>query len=635
MNVFGDCYDGLPEDGGLRRTLPEAGDSEYTHPVKLRPKGRLMAEQAKRRFFPWLAILLLLTTGRLLDSLVSLQLIGGGASAAQAESARTAPIVQLPPRGIFLDSAGAPLLKNVPDFSLAIIPADFPTKSVDRQARFKLLEAATGLNPEVFTEIEKNWVFKLEPVVLKEHIGREEALLLEEKISQIPGAAVLTTANRQYERLPGLGPILGYTGRVSETDLENHPDYGHSDDTGKAGLELQYETLLRGQPGQTEVEINARGQIKQVLTSTKPEAGRNVELYLERPLQEQVAAALRAAIDKAGAKAGAAVAIDPRTGGILASVSLPDYDNNLFARGITKDEYAALSQNESFPLLNRVTYGLYPSGSTIKPFVAAAALNEHVVSPNQRLQTPETISVGQWTFRDWKFHGSADVYQAVAESNNVYFYTVGGGYGNIQGLGVDRIDKYLESFGFGRKTGVDYGPEQAGTVPSPAWKQKTKKESWYIGDTYNLSIGQGDLLVTPLQLARGIAAIANGGRLIEPRYARALTGGGQRQEIEAKTDNPQVVPPEVVKVIKDAMRRTVEAGSARPLQAVGVPVAAKTGTAQFTATDKSKTHAWTVAYAPADNPEMVLAVIVEGGGESFDVALPVIKDVFTWKWPKR
>ncbi len=632
-SIFGHFYDGLPGDQSLRQAENREGD-EYEHPLGRHPGRRVAEAETVRRSYPWLALLLLLCLGRLMVSLVHLQLQEAGQGVAEATANRARPIPILPRRGVFLDSDGKPLLTNKPSFSLAVTTADFPIKAADRAARYQQIEQLAGLPGDTFVDLEKRWVFSLEPRIIKDNVDRDEALLLSEKLSQVPGVQVVVSSERQYDSLPGLSHILGYVGRLSAAEEASHPGYQTDEVIGKTGLERQYESAVRGQNGEEEVEINARGQIQRVIGSTNPVAGDNVQLYLDRGLQTELTNALRTAIQNSGAKAAVGIALDPNTGGILASVSLPDYDANLFSGGISSADYAKLTNDPTTPLLNRVLLGQYPSGSTIKPFIGAAALAEHVIPVDKRIQTPEIIQVGQSVFRDWKAHGSADLRQAIAESNNVYFYSIGGGWNGIPGLGIDRIADYLKRFGFGGDTKVDWPGEAPGNIPTPAGKKQQKGESWYIGDTYNTAIGQGDLLVTPLQMARGIATIANGGKLIEPRFAKALTTpGGKTQPIEPRVDNPQVVPADVIQIIQEAMRQTVTSGTARPLQQVGVPVAAKTGTAQFTAVDKDKSHAWTVAYAPADHPQIVLVVVIEGGGESFDVAVPVVKDVLSWKWP--
>lgn len=324
--------------------------------------------------------------------------------------------------------------------------------------------------------------------------------------------------------------------------------------------------------------------------------------------------------------------MDPKTGGILASVSLPGYDNNLFAKGISSADYEALSKNPDKPLLNRAVSGVYPAGSTVKPFVAAGALQEKTISASTRLDTSiGVIKIGQWEFPDWKVHGVTDVKQAIAESNDIFFYALGGGWDKIPGLGVERLKKYYHMFGIGVPTGVDYTTEQGGLIPDPEWKKKVKKESWYIGDTYHIAIGQGDLLATPLQMARALSSIANGGTLKTPHLVASVetpeSSGVQKLEFP---EEKLPLSPEVMQTVREGMWQTVntETGSARSLRSLPFVSAGKTGTAQFGT--EEKTHAWYIGYAPYDNPEIVVAVIVEGGGEGNAISVPVAGRVFDY-----
>jgi penicillin-binding protein 2 len=361
-----------------------------------------------------------------------------------------------------------------------------------------------------------------------------------------------------------------------------------------------------------------------------PIAGRSLILGLDSEVQRTAALSLEDSISKNGATSAAAVAMDVRSGDIIAMVSLPNFDNNLFSSSINPEERARVLTDTAAPLINRAVAGQYPSGSTIKPFVAAAALQEGTISPETVLDTSEgKIVVGETTFSDWKVHGRSNVKTAIAESNNIFFFALGGGYKNITGLGIDRLKGYLERFGFGSATGIDIGEgvEAEGLVPSPDWKKRVKKENWFLGDTYNTSIGQGNLLVTPLQLARATAAVANGGKLVQPRVVKTiLNSTDSSQELPITINRDEVVSPAVVETVRQGMRQTVLGGSARSFFNLPVEVAAKTGTAQ-TSKSKERTHSWFTAFAPYQNPEIAISVIVEGGGEGFAVAAPVARNI--------
>ncbi len=636
MNIFGDFYDGLPGDHG-HRFLREYNESKEEFVTSEIPAKSKLPDESKKVRLPWLYLILFLVIGRLLFGLFTIQVTESGQNSLLAEHNRSQTVVLNPTRGIFLDAKGQPLVKNAPMFSLGLLPADLPKNKKEKEALFLEIAARTEVPIEEIVAADKKGVVTLDPVILKDDLSRDQALILEEKLMGLRGVAVIQTPYREYDKTPGLAHILGYVGRMSEADIAANKEYLPSDFIGKNGLEKSYEKELRGVPGRRHVEVNSRGEAERVLDTLEPESGANILLYLDKELVQKTADALKRGIEKSAGKSGAAVIMDPRNGGILASVSWPTYDNNLFAKGIKKQDYEALSNDKLLPMLDRVAYGQYPSGSTIKPFIAAAALEEKVVSDNFRLNTPPEIEVGQWKFLDWKPHGSADIRQAIAESNNIFFYALGGGYEKVSGLGVDRINEYLARFGFGAATGVDLPGESKGLVPSPEWKEKTKQENWYIGDTYNLSIGQGDLLVTPLQLVRGVSAIANGGKLFAPRYAKEIVDANRHKiaDLSPKLERENIVSAEALKVVREGMRRAVESGTARPLQSVAVPVAAKTGTAQFSNVEKEKTHAWTVAFAPYENPELAIAVVVDGGGESFEVAIPIVKEILEQRFGKK
>jgi len=328
---------------------------------------------------------------------------------------------------------------------------------------------------------------------------------------------------------------------------------------------------------------------------------------------------LRKEMEKDDLKRGAVIAMNPQNGEILAAVSWPAYDNNIFSGAVSSSAYLALLDNPDNPLLPRAWSGIYPSGSTAKPVIATAALAEGVITPQTTVHSVGGLQIGPWFFPDWKAggHGSVNVRSAIAWSVNTFFYYIGGGYNNFVGLGVDRLTKWMRNFGLGDKTGLDVFGELSGFVPSQEWKKKTKGEDWFIGDTYNLSIGQGDLLVTPLQVALFTAEVANGGFRIRPHFA--LTKNPE----EMKGD--EIASSETIKTVRLGMRDTVIYGSGRALAGFPVPVAGKTGTAQWRS-DRPN-HAWFTAFAPFENPEIVVTVLLEEGVEGSSTAVPVAREV--------
>ncbi|MFH1460848.1 MAG: penicillin-binding transpeptidase domain-containing protein, partial [Patescibacteria group bacterium] len=395
--------------------------------------------------------------------------------------------------------------------------------------------------------------------------------------------------------------------------------------------------------GQEQFEVDSLGKTQRLLAIKPAQPGQGLMLHLDRGLQEKLYQSLDQALKKLRAsgestRKAAALAINPKDGGIRALVSLPSFDNNLFAQGISQEELIVLKNDPNEPFLNRALAGQYPSGSIIKPLIAAAALEEKAVKPNQTIDCQGGLAIANeynpeiiYHFPDWKAHGLTDIIKAIAESCNVFFYTIGGGYGKIDGLGINKIKEYLQDFGLGQTTGIDLPYEQIGLIPDPDWKAKAKEgEPWYLGDTYHLAIGQGDILVTPLQMALAISAIANNGTLYQPQVVDKIID--QDKDL-IKDVFPQKVRENFIdlsnlKIVQQGMRQAVLTGSARALASLPVTAAGKTGTAQFG--NQDKTHAWFVGYAPYQEPEIVIVVLIEAGGGGDQTAVPVAKEVLEW-----
>lgn len=561
--------------------------------------------------------------------LIGLQITQGEENYSLAEGNRLETKPTPAPRGLIFDRKGVPLVRNEPSFTIQLNPADFPKDKTKQQDYLTRLSAVIGrpiaeLSEQILPNLNK------ESLILEEGIDRDRALSLEVRLFGLHGIALNKAPSRRYGDLPGLGHLIGYIGKVTEDDLKDRPELLSTSLVGKSGAERSYDNELQGVPGTETLEIDSLGRTVRPIGSTLPVPGKSLVLGLDAEVQRATAEALKASIEKNGASSGAAVALDVRTGDVIAMVSFPTFDNNLFSSAVNSEERKKILNDPGAPLINRAIAGQYPSGSTIKPFVASAALQERTISASTVIDTSEgKIVVGQTTFSDWKTHGRSNVKQAIAESNNIFFFALGGGYKQVTGLGIERLKTYLEKFGFGSTTGIDLGEgaEAKGLVPSPDWKKRVKKESWYLGDTYNTSIGQGNLLVTPLQLVRATAAIANGGKLLQPRVVKTVLAANaeQTRDREPVILKDSVVDNDVIQVVREGMRQAVLSGSARSFSALPIEVAAKTGTAQ-TSKSKDKTHSWFTAFAPYGNPEIAVSVIVEGGGEGFAVAAPVAKN---------
>lgn len=549
-------------------------------------------------------------------------------------------------RGIIYDRFLNPLVYNVPSFDLAVQPIDFLGNPAEVQEEIlnKLTEIVNSgqeynllSKKDLKTLIEQNWNRATEIVLIK-NIERSIALVLESLAGDWPGVYLNTSSRRNYLYGSRFSHLLGYTGQVGQSDLTTGFNYSFSDQVGKTGLEFQYEELLRGETGQRQMEVNSLGRTQNFLAAKPAKPGQSLALFIDKELQNRLYQSLSQMASRLKVKKAAGVAIDPRNGGVVAMVSLPDFDGNLFSQGILPAELEKLENNPNHPFLNRAIAGLYPPGSTVKPLIAAAALEERIVSQADTINCPGSISVVNqynpeivYYFNDWKAHGLTDIKTAIAESCNVFFYGLAGGYGRIEGLGISRMKKYLQDFGLGRFANIDLPGEENGLIPDKEWKEKERPdENWYLGDTFHAAIGQGDIQATPLQMAMAVAAIANNGVLYRPQLVDKILDAKRDiiKDIPVKVVNRDFIKPANLKIVREGMRQAVISGSAGLLADLPVAVAGKTGTAQFG--DGGKTHAWFVGFAPYQQPEIVLAVIIEEGGEGHAAAVPVAKEVLEW-----
>lgn len=568
-----------------------------------------------------------------------LQLLQGKYYALLSERNRIRIVVERATRGLILDVKERPIVQNAPEFLLTITPADLPQKEKDRQVLFasiaKLLNEPLLAITEEFAALPRDSQLRRQALPFREHLSYVDALRFMAAEERLPGFHIETRERRAYPEnysdgtthypMPrSIAHVIGYLGKIAIDELSARQKQGYlaSDLVGKEGIERAYEQLLHGKHGKKYIETNAIGQEKSVVRHDAPETGKRIvlgiDLDLQRVIEESLVRRL-AALPKRQRQGAAVVALDPRNGIIRALVSLPSYDPSMFSGRSTKEDITHLFQDPQQPLFSRAIAGEYPSGSTIKPLVALAALEEGVITSTTTVLSQGGIAVGPWFFPDWKTggHGITDVRRAIAESVNTFFYTIGGGYGKIQGLGIDRLATWLKKFNFGAPLGIDIPQEAAGLIPTPAWKKEKRDEQWYIGDTYHLAIGQGDILVTPLQIAAMTSFFANGGTLWRPTLLA--------DALPVALTNTRATPA-YIQVIREGMRRTITDGSAQFLSGLPVAVAGKTGTAEWSSTRAP--HAWFTGFAPYTNPELVLTVLVEEGGEGSSIAVPVAADAF-------
>lgn len=584
----------------------------------------------------------------LLIRLTYLQLVEGSYNLALAEGNRIRQRINRAPRGNIYDRKGQVLTRNTANYDIVAIPSDIPKDEAKMGEVISRLSRVSGISSqEIKDKLSKRNLASSEPTLIASGIDREKALLLDTKITELPGFALDVNPVREFPQGSLTAHLLGYTGRITAEELKKTKGYQLVDYIGKTGLEAEYESMLRGQYGREQVEVDSTGRVVKVLGSEEATAGQSLGLSLDLGLQKVLSESLSKQLEKSGSGRGVAVAQNPKTGEILAYVNLPTYDNNLFSKGIKPGEYQKLLNDKNNPLFNRAVAGTYPIGSTSKPLVAAAALNEGVVSPGTVINDTGKIEIVNpynpsvvYTFYGYNKSGLGPVNlsRAISMSSDIYFYIVGGGFKGTRGLGPKNLERYYKLFGFGAKTGIDVPGEASGLVPTPEWKKKIKNEDWFDGDSYNISIGQGDLLVSPMQLLSAVSAIANGGTVFKPRLIRSVVDGNGNV---VKKMEPQVIRKDFINVkhletVRNAMRETVTSGTAAWIKDWQMEAAGKTGTAETESgeqANKKKAHGWFVGFAPYRDPEITVVVLAENSGEGSEFAAPVVKDAINY-WAK-
>ena len=503
------------------------------------------------------------------------------------------------------------------------------------------------------------------PVSVLELVDREQAFQVAEETYQLRGVHVLQRPVREYPYRELAGHVLGFLGPIPKLAADNYKARGYEDPNepvGLNGLEYTYQDSLRGMPGKRLVEVDILGRESRTVNIVRePAPGLNLNLSLDIRLQEIMHNALARQLEETGAPHGVALAMDPRDGSMLGLVSLPSYDNNIFSEGLG-EEYQALEVEDDTrrPLYNYAIGGLYPPGSTFKLVTSTAALAEHVITPfttlvdrgpiylpnfffpNDPTQAQEFVS---WNHKLNILHGPMTIVEGIGFSNDIFFYYLGGGFPDFMtGLGSERLAKWMRLYGFGELTGVDLPGEVTAFVPDEQWKRLTKAESWTTGDSYNMAIGQGDVLGTPMQVLVSTAAVANGGYVVKPQFVQQTVDTQNRVQWQYEPEKQERLPvdPGLLAYVQKGMWYAVNgiAGTAGNSRVEGITVAGKTGTAEFCAydpelqdcTDRDDKgnlpfHAWYTAYAPYENPEIVVTVFVYSGGEGSAVAIPVAQEI--------
>ena len=591
------------------------------------------------------ALVVLLAFGTLIGRFVWLQVLQHDFYRTRAEDNRIALIPIVPNRGVITDRNGVVLARNYSAYTLEITPS----LAGDLEATIDALSELIDIQPKDRKRFKRllDEAKNFESVPIRTRLTDTEVASFAAQRYRFPGVEVRARLFRQYP----LGPIgshaIGYIGRITDRDLQwiedadKQANYKGTDHIGKTGLEQHYEFELHGETGYEEVEIDSGGRALRSLKRIPPVSGNNLQLTLDARLQEITEQAF-------GDRKGALVAIDPATGGILALVSNPTYDPNLFVDGITPDNWKELNEHPSKPMVNRAINGAYPPGSTFKPFMALAALEIGKRTPSQAISDPGFFNFGNHTFRDDKKggHGSVDMYKSIVHSCDTYYYML------ANDMGIDNIARFMGQLGLGQRTGVDLGRddsgESKGVLPSQEWKKqrfkKPEQQKWYAGETISIGIGQGYNAYTPIQLAQATAVVANRGVMFRPHLVNQI--------IDARTGEKRPVEPQPIRDLKlkqqnvDVIRRAMvgvnkEGTGARAFAGAPYEAAGKTGTAQvfslkgadYKASGVKKElrdHALFIAFAPADKPKIALAVLVENGGFGAQSAAPIARMVLDY-----
>lgn len=626
--------------------------------------GSSISSRTMIAFAIGLVAIFLTLTGRVMY----LQIVKGDTYSAMAQNNRQRTLPIPSERGLIFDSNGIQLTKNIPKFSLALVPQDLPRDKEERAAIVARLAELTNQSPDTIKEIiEQYGSYSYESIIIDENLDYDTALSIQIAAKDLPGINIQRGSRRLYLRnvsqydlfvtttldeaststvlkIPSivsnpveylsLSHILGYQGKLSPEELDELHEIGYlpSDSIGKTGVEKSYESYLRGTYGHQVIEVDALGKKQGVVSEMAPTPGSHVILTIDATIQEKLEQILQDTLREHGKEKGSVVAVDPRDGSIVALVSLPAFDNNHFSGGIEPERYKRYLEDNRNPLFNRAIAGSFPSGSTIKIAIAAAALQERIITESTSFKSTGGLKIGDFFFPDWLAggHGIVNVRKSIAQSVNTFYYYIGGGFQNFTGLGIDRINHYLRIFGFATPLGIDIPGETGGFLPTREWKLREKQERWYVGDTYNVSIGQGDVLVTPLQIAMMTSAIANGGTLYTPHVVHAVMDPITLQETSVTFDikNDDLIDAGYLRIVRLGMKDCVESGSCRQLYGLPVSIGGKTGTAQWRS-DRDY-HAWFTSFAPFESPEIVLTVLIEEGGEGSEVAVPLAKKFYLW-----
>lgn len=541
-----------------------------------------------------------------------LQILQGNEYRKISEENRLKIVKIAAPRGIIYDRNGIPLVKNSPYYSVSISPA--LSGNIDAA----LLSKVIDIDIDTIEKKLSNKKSSFEPVRLKEGLSFKEIAFIEARRSDFPGLYIDIDVTRHYLFGEVGAHLIGYIGKLNQRQYRDSEFRGLPADAfvGQWGTEMLFDKQLRGIPGERIVEVDALGRELRLITEKPPSKGEDLIIAMDLNLQ-------KAAEESFGEKTGALVAIKPDTGEILSLVSKPSFDPNLFAKGISQQQWTDLIYNPRNPLLNRALQSQYPPGSTFKIVTALAGLEEHVIDPETKVTCNGGISYGRWHFGCWQKNGhkTLSLHRALVESCDVYFYEVG------RRLGIDRVASYARGLGLGKNSNLRLVNERKGVVPDTKWKQEQRKQPWYLGDTFNVSIGQGYVAVTPYQMARLTGIISNGGYIYEPSLLKLEEKPLMSKKLNVSFENISEIKKGLYGVVNEP------SGTGWAARSSIVEICGKTGTAQVVGIRKDsrylhelhRDHAWFVAFAPCDKPEVALSVLVEHGGHGGAAAAPIAK----------
>ncbi len=571
-----------------------------------------------------------------------LQIVEGPQLRQRADNNRVRVSQIAPPRGVVYDRNGTILASNAPIFVVSVVPADLPARN--ENTVYSRLAPLLGVNPvEIRQTVERRRVDgdQFTPIPIKANVPREAALMIEQRHIDLPGVVVSVESARKYADGPLFAHVLGYTGPISPSVLSpaeykqklEKEGYSINDRIGTAGLEDAYEPFLRGRAGRRMYEVEASGRVVSELRVERPEAGKNLALTLDLELQRSVTTILREGLHHGNV--GVAIVSNVKTGEILALASLPSFDNNIFADDSREEELGRLLKDPEQPFFHRAIAGNYPPGSTFKIVTGLGGLQESVVSKDTVIESKGILYVPhdyyptyRQPFPDWSPLGRLNFVQAIANSSNIYFFYLGGGYEpeRFTGLGNERLARYARMFGYGAPTGVDLPGESSGTIPDEAWKVKQIGEKWVKGDTYNMSIGQGYVESTPIQVHNMSVTVANGGTVLKPRVVKEISDSDGNVVYVGQTEAVRrlEVEPRHLRTLIEGMEAGFAGQLLRDYRVPGVRVAGKTGTAEFgqgvNAQGGEQTHGWFTGFAPVDSPQIAVTVFVERGSSTKDAA---------------